>query len=72
MGSTGEPERKRRHFGSISPTSAGATKKQPFSPRSEDKKVRSLRSISFFFLQFLFKTKFSNNGSISIVVFISD
>ncbi|KAG6512377.1 hypothetical protein ZIOFF_030488 [Zingiber officinale] len=39
MGSTGEPERKRRHFGPISPTSAGATKKQPFSPRSDDKKL---------------------------------
>ncbi|XP_074573606.1 LOW QUALITY PROTEIN: E3 ubiquitin-protein ligase BRE1-like 1 [Curcuma longa] len=39
MGSTGEPERKRRHFDPISPTSAGATKKQPFSPRSEDKKL---------------------------------
>ncbi|URD94822.1 E3 ubiquitin-protein ligase BRE1-like [Musa troglodytarum] len=40
MGSTGEPERKRRHFSSISPTSAGATtKKQPLAPCSEDKKL---------------------------------
>ncbi|XP_042388910.1 E3 ubiquitin-protein ligase BRE1-like 1 isoform X1 [Zingiber officinale] len=39
MGSTGEPVRKRRYFSPISPTSAGTTKKQPFSPRSEDKKL---------------------------------
>ncbi|CAL9165191.1 unnamed protein product [Musa hybrid cultivar] len=40
MGSTGEPERKRRHFSSISPTSAGATtKKQPLAPCKEDKKL---------------------------------
>ncbi|THU73259.1 hypothetical protein C4D60_Mb04t20910 [Musa balbisiana] len=40
MGSTGEPGRKRRHFSSISPTSAGAAaKKQPFAPFSEDKKL---------------------------------
>ncbi|KAL5571647.1 hypothetical protein UlMin_021244 [Ulmus minor] len=38
MGSTGEPDRKRRHFSSISPTAAGA-KKQPFLPLSEDKKL---------------------------------
>ncbi|XP_010264387.1 PREDICTED: E3 ubiquitin-protein ligase BRE1-like 1 isoform X2 [Nelumbo nucifera] len=39
MGSTGEPDRKRRHFGStISPTAAAA-KKQPFLPFSEDKKL---------------------------------
>ncbi|KAL6981293.1 ubiquitin-like modifier hub1 [Sarracenia purpurea var. burkii] len=38
MGSTGEPDRKRRHFSSISPTSASA-KKQPFLPLSEDKKL---------------------------------
>ncbi len=37
MGSTGEPDRKRRHFSSISPTAT----KQPFLPISEDKKVRS-------------------------------
>lgn len=41
MGSTGEPDRKRRHFSSISPTAAAAAtaKKQPFLPISEDKKV---------------------------------
>ncbi|XP_065859224.1 E3 ubiquitin-protein ligase BRE1-like 1 [Euphorbia lathyris] len=38
MGSTGEPDRKRRHFSSISPTAAMA-KKQPFSHPSEDKKL---------------------------------
>ncbi|KAI9182601.1 hypothetical protein LWI28_027086 [Acer negundo] len=38
MGSTGEPDRKRRHFNSISPTAA-ATKKTPFFPSSEDKKL---------------------------------
>ncbi|WOL06239.1 hypothetical protein Cni_G14971 [Canna indica] len=38
MGSTGEPERKRRHLDSISPTSAGAAKKQLFTPCSEEKK----------------------------------
>ncbi|KAL5794940.1 hypothetical protein ACOSP7_003534 [Xanthoceras sorbifolium] len=38
MGSTGEPDRKRRHFSSISPT-ATATKKNPFLPSSEDKKL---------------------------------
>uniref|UniRef100_A0A5B7BUQ2 E3 ubiquitin protein ligase n=1 Tax=Davidia involucrata TaxID=16924 RepID=A0A5B7BUQ2_DAVIN len=38
MGSTGEPDRKRRHFSSISPTAATA-KKQPFLPISEDKKL---------------------------------
>lgn len=41
MGSTGEHDRKRRHFSSISPTAATA-KKQPFLPISEDKKVRPL------------------------------
>ena len=40
MGSTGEPDRKRRHFSSLSPTAATA-KKMPFLPVSEDKKVRS-------------------------------
>ncbi|KAB1225237.1 E3 ubiquitin-protein ligase BRE1-like 1 [Morella rubra] len=41
MGSTGEPDRKRRHFSSISPTAAAAAtaKKQPFLPISEDKKL---------------------------------
>ncbi|KAF5470011.1 hypothetical protein F2P56_010564 [Juglans regia] len=39
MGSTGEPDRKRRHFGSISPTAAATPKKQPFLPISEDKKL---------------------------------
>ncbi|KAJ9128778.1 hypothetical protein P3X46_034484 [Hevea brasiliensis] len=38
MGSTGEPDRKRRHFSSISPMAAMA-KKQPFSQSSEDKKL---------------------------------
>lgn len=38
MGSTGEHDRKRRHFSSISPTAATA-KKQPFLPISEDKKL---------------------------------
>lgn len=38
MGSTGEPDRKRRHFSSISPTAASA-KKQPLLPTSEDKKL---------------------------------
>ncbi|XP_068634247.1 E3 ubiquitin-protein ligase BRE1-like 1 [Aristolochia californica] len=38
MGSTGEPDRKRRHFNSISPTAAAA-KKLPFLPVSEDKKL---------------------------------
>lgn len=44
MGSTGEPDRKRRHFTSVSPTAgpmAGPTptKKKPIAPISEDKKV---------------------------------
>ncbi|XP_024032871.1 E3 ubiquitin-protein ligase BRE1-like 1 [Morus notabilis] len=38
MGSTGEPDRKRRHVSSISPTAAAA-KKQHFLPISEDKKL---------------------------------
>ncbi|XP_043720938.1 E3 ubiquitin-protein ligase BRE1-like 1 isoform X2 [Telopea speciosissima] len=38
MGSTGEPDRKRRHLSSVSPTAAAA-KKQPFLPYSEDKKL---------------------------------
>nr|CAN69177.1 hypothetical protein VITISV_024408 [Vitis vinifera] len=38
MGSTGEPDRKRRHFSSLSPTAATA-KKMPFLPVSEDKKL---------------------------------
>ncbi|XP_059633890.1 E3 ubiquitin-protein ligase BRE1-like 1 [Cornus florida] len=38
MGSTGEPDRKRRHVSSISPTAA-SPKKQPFLPTSEDKKL---------------------------------
>ncbi|KAH9788545.1 E3 ubiquitin-protein ligase BRE1-like 1 [Citrus sinensis] len=38
MGSTGEPDRKRRHFSSISPTAATA-KKNPFFPSSEEKKI---------------------------------
>ncbi|WCJ22965.1 E3 ubiquitin-protein ligase BRE1-like 1 [Euphorbia peplus] len=40
MGSTGEPDRKRRHFSSLSsPTAAAMAKKQPFSHPSEDKKL---------------------------------
>ncbi|KAK8635491.1 hypothetical protein V6N13_004225 [Hibiscus sabdariffa] len=38
MGSAGEADRKRRHFSSISPT-AVASKNQPFSPISEEKKL---------------------------------
>ena len=38
MGSTGESDRKRRHFNSLSPMAATA-KKQPVLPISEDKKV---------------------------------
>ncbi|KAK6285436.1 hypothetical protein POUND7_011615 [Theobroma cacao] len=38
MGSTGEADRKRRHFSSISPT-AVAAKKQPFLPISEEKRL---------------------------------
>ncbi|GKV12797.1 hypothetical protein SLEP1_g23900 [Rubroshorea leprosula] len=38
MGSTGEADRKRRHFSSLSPT-AVAAKKQPFLPISEEKKL---------------------------------
>ncbi|GFS39294.1 histone mono-ubiquitination 1 [Actinidia rufa] len=38
MGSTGEPDRKRRPFSAISPTAASA-KKQPLLPLSEDKKL---------------------------------
>ncbi|XP_058221678.1 E3 ubiquitin-protein ligase BRE1-like 1 [Rhododendron vialii] len=38
MGSTGEPDRKRRHLSSISPTATSA-KKQPLLPLSEDKKL---------------------------------
>ncbi|MBA0762518.1 hypothetical protein Gotri_012117 [Gossypium trilobum] len=38
MGSTGEADRKRRHFNSIPPT-AVASKKQPFLPISEEKKL---------------------------------
>ncbi|KAL3537048.1 hypothetical protein ACH5RR_000414, partial [Cinchona calisaya] len=40
MGSTGEADRKRRHFSSTSPTgAAAATKKHSFMPLSEDKKL---------------------------------
>ncbi|XP_039121891.1 E3 ubiquitin-protein ligase BRE1-like 1 [Dioscorea cayenensis subsp. rotundata] len=41
MGSTGEPDRKRRHFSSISPTAATAAKKQPLFPcsSSDEKKL---------------------------------
>lgn len=40
MDSTGESDRKRRHFSSISPMPATA-KKQPVLPIYEDRKVRS-------------------------------
>ena len=40
LGSTGEHDRKRRHFSSISSPTAAAPKKQPFLPISEDKKVK--------------------------------
>ncbi|XP_078163877.1 histone mono-ubiquitination 1 isoform X2 [Carex rostrata] len=44
MGSTGEPDRKRRHFTSVSPTAGPMggptpTKKKPIAPISEDKKL---------------------------------
>ncbi|KAJ3706923.1 hypothetical protein LUZ61_010628 [Rhynchospora tenuis] len=44
MGSTGEPDRKRRHFTSVSPTAGpmagpSPTKKKPVAPFSEDKKL---------------------------------
>ncbi|KAJ1702966.1 hypothetical protein LUZ63_002745 [Rhynchospora breviuscula] len=44
MGSTGEPDRKRRHFTSVSPTAGpmagpSPTKKKPIAPFSEDKKL---------------------------------
>ncbi|KAG8391552.1 hypothetical protein BUALT_Bualt01G0199500 [Buddleja alternifolia] len=39
MGSTGEADRKRRHFSSLSPTAAAAVKKQPLVPLSEEKKL---------------------------------
>ncbi|KAM5554572.1 E3 ubiquitin-protein ligase BRE1-like 1 [Rosa sericea] len=39
MGSTGEHDRKRRHFSSISSPTAATAKKQPFLPISEDKKL---------------------------------
>lgn len=58
MGSTGEPDRKRRHFSSISPTAAAAAadaaataKKQPFLPISEDKKVRNANFGCFKFIK---------------------
>ncbi|KAK4414625.1 E3 ubiquitin-protein ligase BRE1-like 1 [Sesamum alatum] len=38
MGSTGEADKRRRHFSSISPT-AGAAMKQPLAPLSEEKKL---------------------------------
>ncbi|MFQ6626836.1 hypothetical protein Gotur_004989 [Gossypium turneri] len=46
MGSTGEADRKRRHFSSISPT-AVAAKKQSFLPISEEKKVQCLVAALF-------------------------
>lgn len=39
MGSTGEPDRKRRHVSTISSPTAAAAKKQHFLPISEDKKL---------------------------------
>ncbi|KAA3469436.1 E3 ubiquitin-protein ligase BRE1-like 1 isoform X2 [Gossypium australe] len=46
MGSTGEADRKRRHFSSISPT-AVAAKKQSILPISEEKKVQCLVAALF-------------------------
>lgn len=48
MGSTGEPDRKRRHFSSLSSPTAAATKKSPFVTLSEDKKVFVLLFPKFF------------------------
>ncbi|KAG0474958.1 hypothetical protein HPP92_014644 [Vanilla planifolia] len=39
MGSTGEPDRKRRHLSSISPIAGAAAKKHLLSPRADDKKL---------------------------------
>lgn len=39
MGSTGEPDRKRRHFSSISPTAGAAAKNHLLSPCTDDKKL---------------------------------
>ncbi|PKA46449.1 E3 ubiquitin-protein ligase BRE1-like 1 [Apostasia shenzhenica] len=39
MGSTGEPDRKRRHFSSISPTAGAVAKKHLLTPCSDDKKL---------------------------------
>ncbi|KAL0913008.1 hypothetical protein M5K25_016437 [Dendrobium thyrsiflorum] len=39
MGSTGEPDRKRRHFSSISPTAGAAAKKHLLAPCTDDKKL---------------------------------
>lgn len=39
MGSTGEPDRKRRHFSSISPTAATVAKKHVLAPCTDDKKL---------------------------------
>ncbi|XP_022770213.1 E3 ubiquitin-protein ligase BRE1-like 1 isoform X2 [Durio zibethinus] len=58
MGSTGEADRKRRHFSSLSPT-AVAAKKQPFFPTSEEKKVSKLKL--FLFLIHIFEP--SPNGT---------
>ncbi|KAJ0970584.1 hypothetical protein J5N97_018543 [Dioscorea zingiberensis] len=57
MGSTGEPDRKRRHFSSISPTAATAAKKQPLFPSSssEDKKFIILTYLELLFLVRNFK-----------------
>lgn len=49
MGSTGEPDRKRRHFSSISSPTAAMAKKQPLSHLSEDKKVWTFSQFDCFF-----------------------
>lgn len=62
MGSTGEPDRKRRHFSSISPTAATA-KKNPFFPSSEEKKV-------WFFYIFYFNHRFYVWFVINLINFV--
>jgi len=52
MGSTGEPDRKRRHFSSISSPPAAMAKKQPFSHLSEDKKVGAFSEFLLLLLWF--------------------
>ena len=52
MGSAGEPDRKRRHFSSISSPPAAMAKKQPFSHLSEDKKVGTFSEFLLLLLWF--------------------